>query len=314
MKNTFPISMTRRIDGGGPVTVDASSDVLVVGDHAATPAPMRCPVGAPFTPPTQLDIAGFSVESARLNLDQTAGVFGLCTGTPATQCSIYTGRRNGNGFDSFVTSALPDAGGYDGYPAIASDGLLMLFASTRPADAPPRLFSTPVKNGVSNGSVTALPFPTTPAAVRAATQPYLLANGALYFVGQLASTFAHDLYRSEDASAASVEGAQHLANSTGSDQAPVVSEDELEIFWGSDVGDVGFDTSTNGLKIWTAHRASTAPAGQFEGNALVASFSPTSVSPLNHAHPVWLSPDACDLYLVVGTDNGDAGTLWVAHR
>lgn len=91
-------------------------------------------------------------------------------------------------------------------------------------------------------------------------------------------------------------------NSPYGDAAPVVSDDEREIFFSSDRGSSG----TLPLDIFVATRA-TADV-PFETPVALPGLSTKE----SYDWPVWLSPDRCTLYYINKLAN--FATLRVAHR
>jgi hypothetical protein len=93
-------------------------------------------------------------------------------------------------------------------------------------------------------------------------------------------------------------------NSANGDFSPVLSADQLTIFWDSNRPD---GNAKGEFDIWTATRSSTSE-----------NFSaPRNVAELNTAgreSPTWLSPDGCRLYFEYSPANRDIGTLMMAER
>jgi len=293
---------------GGEMDGMPSSDAahLDAAVEASVPIPRKCAVGTAFKNVTPLPIGRTeSIESVRFSPDQSTAYFSLCNPSALTSCSLFSATKTDTTFTGFTPMLANSTGKYDAFATVSPGGTLMLFDSTRGTAVTRLFYGTLVNNMVPVSGVSALPFPSADPAVTAASHPYLLANGALYYAALGSTDF--DLYRATGTSVAEVRGATRLSVSdpTATDFAPVVSEDELEMFWASDRP---VPAGGGGLDIWSAPRTPMAPTGEF-GNA---EFAAMVSSPMQD-HPVWLSPDACDLY-IVRKDGSEVGTLSVAHR
>ena len=94
-------------------------------------------------------------------------------------------------------------------------------------------------------------------------------------------------------------------NSPQGEYAPVVSDDELEMFVSSDRESTGMPAKMP-LDIFVTSRNATTEA--FGTPVKLPALSTTD----GIDWPVWLSPDRCDLYYINKVN--DFATLFVAHR
>jgi len=264
------------------------------------------PRGA-FGPPTLL--AGvntsFGEYGARLTRDELTVYFS--SARPAgVDYNIYVATRaslaSAFGPPTLVTAVSSAAG--DGYPSLSPDEL-ELFLS-RPTTTVPtydvyvaRRASAAVNFGA----------PTVVAGVNdsmtADLQPFVAANGDLYFESARRQLTGNDVFRAPrmpDGSFGPPAAIEEVAT-TAVDGTPVLSFDMLTLYWGSQRTDNGGDLSGD---IWVAHRAS-----------LDVPFSDiTRVAELSMAgaddSPTWLSADNCRLYLM--STKGSKLQIYVATR
>lgn len=269
----------------------------------------RCKVGSAFGAPHLATVlGGYSVEAARLAPDRLSGWFSLfpLTGGKA-EADLYSGGRTvPDTFDGFARLSASQNGKYDSYPTITPDGLYLLFTSDRTSPGV-KIFSAKVQ-GSGFEPAQALALPAKPSAMVYGNEPYLLGDGmTMYFSAANSSASDYDLFRAKGPapSFGSANGVLLSNNTSSEDVAPVVAEDELEMFWASNRGDA---LNKGDLDIWTATRPTSNPSYRFEVEKIVAGLSTQGKD-----YPTWLSPDACHLYLI--QKNASAiGTLMVADR
>jgi hypothetical protein len=284
-------------DGGG-----SEPDALVTPDAPPPALERKCAVGSPFAAPAPVPTgAPLGMESFRFDPVQKVAYVSLCPAAgPKSECELYTATLPvGSGAMKIAASA---AAKYDSYPNPSPDGAYMIFASDR--NGAPKMFKAAAS--ANGGFVTPVPFAltTTPTATENANEPYLLRNGkVLYFSGAPTGSSDYDMFRSEGGPAFGQ--GRLLTNVTGKiDVAPVVAEDELEMFFASDRGG-----SIGGLDLWTATRTAANATYEFNGETVLPLLSHAGVD-----YPTWLSPDACDLYIIRKPNVSTPGTLYVAHR
>jgi hypothetical protein len=266
--------------------------------------PGRCSPGRPFGAGTEVPIGGsYSVEAARFTPNQNLAYLSLCPANgDKTKCDIYSSPFLDGAFTAFTKlPGVSDATHYDSYPTITADGKFMLFGSSR--TSPLRVWVAAAQNG-SFDQPTLTPFVAI-AGMQHSNEPYLLGDGrTVYLSGQSPQTQGEDIFRTSGdpplfgGDAALVPGIQ----TTGSELAPVVSDDELEIFFASDRGAANF-----ALDIYVTTRES--PDHEFATPTPVPALSTDGID-----WPLWLSPDACDLYYINKDTTTNVATMYVTHR
>jgi Tol biopolymer transport system component len=194
-------------------------------------------------------------------------------------------------------------GGVDQAPTVTADGLTMYFESNR-------VSNYALEKSTRHDLASDWPAPTLVDSISTLGMgtgdggPFISPDGkVMYF--HSTRTGVLDIYRAELSGTELVRLAlvQGINTTTYEETRPVVSLDELTIFWASSRPDGG---ASGDWDIWTARRQSkNAP---FD--------SPINVSELNSSgrdDPGWLSADQCDLYFGRGGVNADT-RLYVAHR
>jgi Tol biopolymer transport system component len=264
----------------------------------------RCDPGEAFGSGSPVPIDGtHSVEAARFNQTQTVAYLSLCPSSgDKDQCELYTAPylpATGT-FGAYARLGV-SAPGYDAYPTITPDGRHMLFGSTRGGLV--KVFVATADNGsFDTTNVAELDLV---AGALYGNEPSMLGDGrTIYFSAGDYGVNGSELYRAEGdppvfGGATAVPG----VNGTTGEYAPVVTDDELEIFFASDRALPG--SGVDGLDIFTAVRA--APAEPFASPVLVDALTTTGVD-----WPLWLSPDACELYYI--NKAGSVATLYRARR
>lgn len=290
------------VDGGGlESSTDASTDEPRRAPIEAGP---RCPIGAPFKTLSAVPLEGeFSVEAARFTPDQTAAYLSLCPATgDKKSCELYVSLLTPSGaFGTPQRISVSATNAYDSYPSLAADGRFIVFSSDRSGG--PRIYSAEATSGGYAAPVVLA----VPSGLAFSNEPYLLANGrTMYFASANANGVDWDLFRAEGVPPLYAAGSGRLLTNVTPDEefAPVVAEDEREMFWASNRAD---PAKKGDLDIWTAERAANDPTYQFGQEAIVPVLGTAGID-----YPTWLSPDACDLYLIQKT--GPRGALVVAHR
>jgi Tol biopolymer transport system component len=266
--------------------------------------PERCSPGRPFAAGTEVPIGGsYSVEAARFTPAQNQAYLSLCPASgDKTKCDLYSSPFLEGAFTAFTKlPGVSDATHYDSYPTITADGSFLLFGSQR--TSPLRVWVAAAQNG-SFDQPTLTPLVAI-AGMQHSNEPYLLTDGrTLYLSGQSPQSQADDIYRTSGdpplfgGDAVLVPGIA----TTSRELAPVVSDDEREIFFSSDR-----DSASFALDIYVATR----------DTADQDFATPTPVPALStdgNDWPIWLSPDACDLYYVNKDPTTSVATMYVTHR
>jgi hypothetical protein len=289
---------------GAPADGAAGGDATVTLDGGGPLPGRKCSVGSPFpTAPVPVVVAGFGVEAVRFDPSQKVAYVALCPAAgPRSDCDLWLGTAGTTGVVATSRYGISAVGKYDSYPMPSLDGTYLLFASDR--SGAPKIHAASGANGVFDAGAAQLSLPTTPNETADANEPYLLANGTLYFSATAAGSPDYDLFRSEGKRPAFGSGRLLVNVTTEVDVAPVVAEDELEMFWASDRAKSG------NLDVWTGTRTAASAVYDFSaGEKAVPALSTPEVD-----YPTWLSPDACDLYLIHKTSVATPGELRVAHR
>lgn len=255
----------------------------------------------------------YSVEAARFTQDEQIVYLSLCElGGSGSTCDLYRGQRFASGMiGAYSPIASSDSSEYDAYPTVTSDGEYLVFSSQRGSGT--HIYVVKATQGLfTQAGVMPLAVASD---LASSNEPYLLGDGkTLYFSGN------DDLYRAHgDApdfggidkrtvltSLVTPNGATPNWNA-----APVVTNDELELFFAS-------DRAGGGLDIYTATRASS--ADDFGGLAKADAISIADEGPGATAQrlewPVWISSDRCTLYYIAkaGRTDTTTATLYVTSR
>ncbi len=261
-----------------------------------------CSLGRPFPAGTEVPIDGaYSVEAARFTPNQSVAYLSLCPPSGLkTACDLYTSPLLDGRFTSYTKLAgVSDATHYDSYPTISPDGRYLVFSSNRMSQL--RVFVAAASGGSFDQPVIT-PLSVIPNMIRS-NEPYLVNDGrVLYLSGASPDSQTDDIYRAAGepplygGTAEIVAGIETAAG----EYAPVVANDELEIFFASDRVNGNFE-----LDLYTATRTSTAMP--FDPPVRIDSLSTDGID-----WPLWLSPDACDLYYI--NKPGAFATMYVSHR
>ena len=138
--------------------------------------------------------------------------------------------------------------------------------------------------------------------------PFLWRDGeVLYFVSNRTGTLGpYDIYvstRRTDGSYGTPQAVSEI-NSTGWETTPVLTQDGLRLYWGSDRTDGG----ATSRDTWTATRSSTsAPFGNL---ARVTELNSDYID-----YPNWISPDGCKIYITTTRPGGPGSQdIWEATR
>jgi hypothetical protein len=251
-------------------------------------APCAHGTAFPAGPPVQIGSLGYSVEGARFSSDQQAAYLSLCTlNQPKSTCELWRARYfpdEKRFAELFQLDTLDEAGAYDAYPTITADGRFFLWGSSRNSHLD--VYVAREENGMFPASgITKL----AAADGLASNEPYVLDdNMTVYFGGLGGSSAAWDIFRSRGPGPGfGTRQPVTSINSAADEAAPVVTNDELEVFFASKrMGENSYD-------IYTATRmADDAP---FEEAQLLQAMS-TPHPGIDW--PLWLSPDRCTLYYI----------------
>jgi hypothetical protein len=266
-----------------------------------------CEVGKPFPTGTPVPLDGaYSVEAARFTTDQTIAYLSLCPANPIdkTKCDLYQSAfsTKTQSFGLFAKLDGLDSASYDAYPTITPDEHYILFGSDRGGIVGVYIATA------QNGSFSA------PQITRLAlipneghsNEPYALGDNQTIYVGGASHdrTSGDDLWRATGGPPSyGVAERLDTIDTDANENAPVVSDDDREIFFASDRANP--QPNLLGLDIYTATRARTSDA--FGPPQPVPALSSDGID-----WPVWISPSHCDLYYINKVDA--LATLYETHR
>lgn len=271
------------------------------------PPATECDRAKPFGAPAVVPVDGdWSVEAARFTANRTDGYLSLCPRDASSNgCDLYVSRFDDASLVAHNPLTASNSPDYDSYATVTADGKRLVFASRR-GDAGYRIYSATATNG-SLGTVVPIE-QTFEQQFTFVNEPYLLGNGtALYFAAKYGAGW--DIYTSRNWGTDAAATATLVPGSAaGIDEvSPVVSDDELEIFYGSNALQPGNEITA--YDIYRATRPRAAPDVAFGTPERLEALS----GPAND-WPVWISPDRCDLYFVKRDAVSGLASLHVASR
>jgi Tol biopolymer transport system component len=268
--------------------------------HAVDAAPVaRCSPTGVFGPPVALTALDSATEDlgARFSPDESSLVMSRTSGN---QWDIYSASRpGGSGAFSAPQIVAPANTIYnDLWPSLSPDGLSLVFTSNR-------LNQGAYSPWLSRrASLTAAW--TTPVSIQGSTMgddhPLFANAHALYFTRTPAMGTA-DIYRADiDASGAisNISAVIGGVNSPALEVVPVVTSDELRIYFGRHNG-ADWD-------IYTASRSSISDG--FGAATVAAGLAQPGIDEL----PSWVSPDGCDFYFSSNGPGGMATDMYLVTR
>ena len=271
------------------VEVDAAAEPID-GAPAATPdAGPRCHPAGAFAegePITELNTTNDSEDGASLSLDERTIYF-------TRGLDIWTATRDSIDEDFDEPEPVPgdlNTLGYERRPSVTADGLTMYLFREVTAGNYELLVAARAQPDANFGVATEL-------GIAGADNYILPDHSALYFAGP-----GPDLWRAARQSngfdeAIKVPGTN--VNSEHSEGAPVVSADELTLFFSS--------TRKADYAIYVAKRSST--LGGFGEPKLIEKIHTPAIE-----YPNWISPDGCRLYFTRMQSNANKYDLFVTTR
>ncbi len=261
----------------------------------------KCMAGAPFGAGVEVPIVGdHSVEAARFTRNRSVAYLSLCPtnlADPRPGCDIYTSPYSleTESFSGFSKMTGVSSGVYDAYPTITADNQNIVFGSERASGV--HIYTAATTNGsFDNPTIT----PLSAMSTVNTNEPYLVGNGrVLYFSAETSSVVLYRMEGDPPQFGGQPKAVPGVNRSNADEFAPVVRDDELEIFFAS-----GADASV--LDIYSASRRSTS-----------ASFDPPTrldLSTTGVDWPAWITPDGCDLYYISKPTVASVAKLYVARR
>jgi Tol biopolymer transport system component len=272
-----------------------------VGDSGPDPTPPPPPMcnsntrfGAPVLVPG-LNDAPSSTNNARFSPDELTAYIGMYN---AGSLDLFVATRTSRS-DRFGTPTIlanintPDA--LDDGGSVTADGLTLYFESNRSA-----YFNVFMATRTDKAADFSPPIELKQLHVGGEGGPYVIPDGsALYFHSLRSGNY--DIYR-VPVTASGLGTPEAISLDTALDEwVPVVSPDELTIYFRRDTGD------GSPMGIWMATRAAVADAW---GPPIRL---PELDTPYPVLDPMWISPDGCRIYL---EDVDSSGGYWsyVAER
>ena len=294
-KPTFPEGPdvdVKTSDGG-----DAGSEPTARGADAPTAVSERCPAEAKFLRVESVaDINdGTDQTSARLSADQTT-IYYSHRVIDSHPFDISMATRESTDAPFVPKGPLPLLGGASG-PSISADGQRLYFAVDVQND--PQLFvATAPFTQATSRMITEL------GSGRQEYQPYLSASGSsLYFVRRSSNAEPADIFVSRIVDGRYTDPIPVLeVNTTAGESSPVLSSDELRLYFASDRSGGQGD-----LDVYLVTRPDVS-----------APFGPAvPVAELNTPQadvPSWISADDCTLYLSSKRPGSGGLDVWRASR
>jgi hypothetical protein len=263
-------------------------------------APLRCDVTKPFSPPVLLEGVNTSADESWgwLSADDLTLYFVRVD----TGADLYVATRNqsGNPFTAAAKLEGVNTSDYEGRPTLTADGLAMFLETFGPdIDIHVSVRTTPVAIFSNHVPVAGINTASNEA------NPWIGGDGlAMYFASDRMGTL--DIFKATRTSINNQFGqpmALDSLNTSYRDESPVLSSDELEIFFAS-------TRMQNGPSPFSQifHATRSTPNEDFGIPTLVVEIS----SPASQEGPTWLSSDSCRLLFHSNRDgNFD---IWTAAR
>lgn len=286
-------------------TLDGRPSDAALADAPPPPCDPSKPFGAPILV-SGVNSTADEPEAAMSWDELTIYVASARAGGPG-KTDLYSATRTTRtgAFGALSLVAVVNSSAADESASLSRDGLNLYLASTRAAGATFDLY-------VAGRATTAAVFgqPALIAGLNTTDHldgsPYINGSGTvLYFDSD--RSLNREIYRATRPNTNVAFGAPtpigELNLPTTEDKYPVVPENELSVYFGSDrPGGVG------GLDIWEAHRSTTSDGFGTPKLALNVNSTATDL-------PVWVSPDNCRLLLSSDRAGGTGGRdIYIASR
>lgn len=263
----------------------SSPDAALDAQTDALPGP-PCRSADGFAAPTALSALSSSIaeSSLRLAADGT-GVFSRASGGGGVLRGFST-KLSKSGFSPPEEISGPvNDGDVDG-PTLSADGSVLLFASTRGGGG------YDLWGSLLLGGEFSSPSPITQLnSAQAELSPYLLASGKAVYFTRVLPAAGVALMRAVETNGEISEPT--VAATIPVVTSPVVSEDELELFY-----------AVNGDIYRSTRNSVTEP--------FAAGLRSAALSTADEEEPTWLSSDGCTLYLA--SNRAGSSDLWVTTR
>ncbi len=261
-----------------------------------------CNVTSPFTAirPYFGDVTTADEENGgRLSADELTLYFHSCP--TIGNCDIYTATRPWRGLPFGVGTALPrppNTDVHDFFPTVTADGR-SLYVGDQVGGAAGS-FTIKVASRAALADTFSQFTAVTALNSTADLHPYVLPdNSAIYFTRDVGFDHYHEIFRAAQpfTMQAAVAGAD--LSTTASELAPVVTPDELTLYFASSRA-----PSLGGYDMYVVRRMSTSepfgPAAPVMFDDSGGAGAPVALSGGNNDFPTWTSPDACELLFASG--------------
>jgi hypothetical protein len=294
--------------------LDAGGGRTASGADSAPAADVPCDPTTPFGQPAVVggltNIMATAVDGVRLSSDYRTAYFQAM------------GRPDSVGYYDIYTATRPDAvgdfGGVapihgsqiesdqdDSYPTVTGDGLTLVFARQQPADVQQHLYYAYRPDTMSPFTFVGAASDVAEGGASYDLTPFFREDGqVLYFASTQGSSSSTDIFRADwtGHGHGPAQPVAEIDTPTFNELAPVVTSDDLVIYFASDRHDGG---SLGQQDIWMATRSSTADPFS----------APVDVAEVNSADydvPTFVTRDRCALYFA----STRSGTLlpYVARR
>lgn len=291
-------------------TPDAGADAANPPDAGATdanPSPngARCSPGTPFVNGHAIYTNGFSPSGGFLLPDEKTMFFldDVYPEAGADYRLLFTTRPSTTApfVAPSVLNELTSSSLRESDPTVTADGLTIIFrrdtSSSQQADL---FFSTRLSQNVTFSTPQKLSLSTDGADE---ISPYVMPDGHALWFAVRSSPDSFDIFRARQADKTEFVTPVRVneISTDADDRYPVVTDDELEIFWSSN----RTDGAIGDYDIWTGSR--NIIDEPFRNVRIVAEISTT-----DEDGPSWISPDACRLYY--WTAKAGKSQIWMAER
>jgi hypothetical protein len=253
----------------------------------------KCGPDTVFDPPVLVDGVNVAVDNssdaAQLSPDELTIYFGSNRPGDMAGWNLWTATRPALGlpFTGVTPLSQVNSSADEDGPSVTADGLNLYYCKGAGVNTGPYNIyrSTRASTAVAFGPAALVPNVNISGTVNGMV--YVVPDGSALYQVSTVDAAGQEIYRAQAAAGGGFDPPVHLSElgSSADESDPVVTADELTIYFGSTRGN-----GAGGIDIWTASRTSTAqPFG-----------TPRNVSELNTSAndaPSWISPDGCRLYI-----------------
>jgi hypothetical protein len=316
---TAPSDENPTLEGGAPDASLASRDANAAKDAASDSGGdsgsqlPECDVTKAFGSPVPVENVSSAAGDwgARLSPDELTMYLGSSRQEfrgPRGSNIYFATRRTRNGTFS-LPELLPNVNtdADEVYASATADGLRVFVDSNAPSIPGKRDIFLATREKLDDAFGTIAPVPIINSTSADADVFVTPSGNAIYFVSNRPGSEGYDIYRSGLDGNGKFDNPELVknVNSSGGESLPLVTADELTLFFASDRSATG---AKGGWDVWVSRRATV--HDEFGAPELVDELN-TDKGDV----PTWLSPDGCTLYLS-SDRNGTLGDrdIWVARR